>query len=150
MKKKQTKKQQKHPLTLHGLIGALSFWGTASRAFLFSILAAAVLIVALSEASTANEFDTQIMLVMYVVGAFLLLDFGYVMIARAYPLQKILDIGALLAADILLALLYIVPKVVVSQSVVLKTDPLVFALFVPIIVLSLRSLVGILIAPSRR
>lgn len=143
-------KQRKQPLTLHGLLAALSFWGTATRTLLFGVLWLAVVVVALSEATTAARFDMEIMTAIYVLGSYMLLDFGYVSIARAYPLVKQLDVAALVIAEVLLAALYIVPKVVVSQSVVLRVDPLVFAFFVPLVVLSLRMLVGILTSPAKR
>lgn len=150
MQKQRTKKSRKQPLTLHGLLGALSFWGTATRTMLFGVLWLAVAVVALSEATSAVWFDTEIMTAIYVLASYVLLDIGYVSIARAYPLMKQFDVLALIAAEVLLAALYIVPKVVVSQSVVLRADPLIFAFFVPVIVLSLRILVGLLVSPVRR
>lgn len=147
MTKKTT---QKHPLTLHELLVALSFWGTAVRALLFSFLAAAVFLVALTEAATPDAIDNEVMTLIYVVGSFLLLDFGYVMVARAYVLQKGLDVLALLVADILLALLYIAPKVVVSPDVVLKTSPLLYVVFIPIVAIGMRILLGILFGRKQR
>lgn len=142
MKKKSSKKTQ--PLTLHGLIGALSFWGTAVRTMLFAFLAAAVFLVALTEASSDAAVDREIILLIYVLGSFLLLDFGYVVVARAYTLQRALDLLVLFLADILLALLYIAPKLVVTADITVRTNPLIFVIFIPIIVLSGRMLVGML------
>lgn len=142
MTKKSTQKKQ--TLTLHSLLGALSFWGTAARIFLFGILAAAIFIVALSEAASESRIDSEILILIYVLGSFLLLDFGYVMIARTYTLQRGLDLLALFVADILLALLYIAPKLVVSSAVTVKTDPLIYIIFIPLVVLGLRTLLGML------
>lgn len=142
MTKKSTKKTP--TLTLHSLIGALSFWGTAVRTLLFAFLAAAVFIVALTEATTDAAVDSEILVLIYVLGSFLLLDFGYVLIARAYALQRAIDLLALFVADILLALLYIAPKLVVTSDISVRTNPLIFVIFIPIIVLSLRMLVGML------
>ena len=142
MTKKSTKNTQ--PLTLHGLIGALSFWGTAVRTLLFAFLAAAVFVVALSEATTDAAVDREILLLIYVLGSFLLLDFGYVLVARAYALQRALDLLVLFLADILLAVLYIAPKLVVTTDITVRTNPLIFVIFIPIIVLSGRMLVGML------
>lgn len=147
MKKKSSKKQT---LTLHSLIVALSFWGTAVRALLFSLLAAAVFVVALSETTTATAIDYEILVLIYVLGSFLLLDFGYVMIARAYRLRRAVDISMLLAADVILALLYIAPKVVVTSDLNARTDPLLFVIFVPLVILSLRMLLGILFGKLSR
>lgn len=142
MTKKPSKKTP--PLTLHALIGALSFWGTAVRAMLFAFLAAAIFIVALSEATTDAAVDGEILVLIYVLASFLLLDFGYVMIARAYALQRALDLLVLFVADVVLALLYIAPKLVVSSDITVRTNPLLFVVFIPIIVLSVRMLVGML------
>ena len=142
MTKKSTKKTP--TLTLHSLIGALSFWGTAVRTMLFTFLAAAVFVVALTEASTDAAVDSEILVLIYVLGSFLLLDFGYVLVARASTLQRAIDLLALFAADILLALLYIAPKLVVTNDISVRTNPLLFVIFIPIIVLSLRMLVGML------
>lgn len=147
MKKKSSKKQT---LTFHSLIVALSFWGTAVRALLFSLLAAAVFVVALSETTTATAIDYEILVLIYVLGSFLLLDFGYVMIARAYRLRRAVDISMLLAADVILALLYIAPKVVVTSDLNARTDPLLFVIFVPLVILSLRMLLGILFGKLSR
>lgn len=146
----KTSKKNKQTLTLHKLLGALSFWGTATRALLFSFLAAAVFVVALSEAATDAAVDSEIIVLIYVLGSFLLLDFGYVLIARAYALQRSLDLIALFAADILLAMLYIAPRLVVDSSVTVKTNPLLFVIFIPIITLGLRMLVGILFGGRQR
>lgn len=141
---------KKSTLTLHGLLGALSFWGTATRTFLFSFLAIAVLLVALTETNGASGADTQVMTFIYVIGCFVLLDFGYVLISRVYLLQKTLDVLALIAADIMVGLLYIVPKVVVDGGVAVKTDPLVYALFIPLVVLAMRALMGMLFGGRQR
>ena len=145
-----TKKTQKQSLTLHGLLVALSFWGTAVRALLFSFLAAAVFIVALTETASASGIDNEVMTLIYVMGSFLLLDFGYVMIARAYPLQRGLDVLALLVADIILTLLYVAPKLVVSSDVSLSVDPLIYVIFIPIVALGMRMLLGILFGGRQR
>lgn len=147
MTKKSTSKKQ--PLALHTLLGALSFWGTATRTFLFSFLAAAVFFAALTEANTPSRVDHEVMVLIYVMGSFLLLDFGYVTIARTYPLRRSLDVLALIAADIFLALLYIVPKVVVDSAIMLRTDPLIYVIFIPIVVLGIRALLGMLFGGRR-
>lgn len=142
MTKKPSKKTS--TLTLHGLIGALSFWGTAVRMMLFGFLAAAVFVVALSEATTEAMIDGEVLVLIYVLSSFLLLDFGYVLIARAYTLQRALDLLVLFVADILLALLYIAPKLVVTSDITVRTNPLLFVVFIPIIMLSIRTLLGML------
>lgn len=139
----------KQPLTLHHLLGAISFWGTATRALLFGFIAFVVFGIALSESTTAATVDTEVMVLIYVLMSFVLLDFGYVMVARSYPIQKALDVLALVTADIFLALLYVIPKIVVNPSSRLTVDPLTYIVFVPIVVLSLRMLLGFLIGGKR-
>ena len=129
---------------------ALSFWGTAVRTLLFSFLAGAIFLVALTESDSASAFDAEIMVLIYVVGSFLLLDFGYVTVARAYKLLQGLDMLALLAAELLIALLYIAPRLVVNPDVKLRADPLMFVIFVPLVLLSVRTLVGMLFGRRTR
>lgn len=141
---------KKRTLTFHELAGALSFWGTAVRTFLFGFLALAVFFAALSEASTAAAIDNEILNLIYVLGSYLLLDFGYVMVAKVYRLQgQALDMLALAAADLFIALLYIVPKLVVDSRISLPVDPLVYVAFIPIVVIALRALVGMLFGKHR-
>lgn len=147
MTKKASSK--KSTLTLHGLLGALSLWGTAARGFLFGFLALAVFVTALSETTSDVGIDIEVMVLVYVLGSFLLLDLGYVLISRAYLLQGTLDRLALYIADIFLATLYFVPNLVVSSRIQLTVDPLMFVVFVPIVVLSLRMLVGMLFGSKR-
>lgn len=146
MKKKTPAKK---PLYLHNLIVALSFWGTAVRTLLFSFLAVAVFAISLTEVGIAG-FDQEVMVLIYVLGSFLLLDFGYVMIARSYPLKPALDVVSLLLADIFLALLYIAPSVVVNSHVNLTVNPLAYVIFIPLVVLSLRMLTAFLYGGRQR
>jgi hypothetical protein len=146
---KQTAKKQKRPLTLHELVVALSFWGTAVRTLIFGFIAAAVFVAALSEITTSAAIDNEVQVLIYVLGSYLLLDFGYVTVARTYRLQSTLDIVALIAADIFLALLYIAPKIVVDSNIRLTADPLVYVIFVPLVVLGLRMLLGLLFGKRR-
>ena len=74
----------------------------------------------------------------------LLNGIGYVMIARAYTLQRALDLLVLFVADTLLALLYIAPKLIVTSDITVRTNPLLFVIFIPIIILSVRMLAGML------
>lgn len=148
--KKLAKKQSKQPLTLHYLLGAVSFWGTAVRSLLFTFVGASVLVLSLSEAGSATAYDNEIVSFLYVLASYFLLDTGYVIAARAYVLRRVAyDQIALLAADTFLALLYIVPRIV-DVRVSTKVDPLLYVIFVPIIVISLRMLVGLLFGKRSR
>lgn len=141
---KKSQKKYSTPLTLHGLLGALSFWGTATRTFLFSFLGLVIMLVALSEAQNTTQADTEFMLFIYAIGSFLVLDFGYVLVARTYQLNKALDVLVVWVSDILLSLIYIVPNIVVEKRINSDLEPLTFLIFVPIVVLSGRMLMGLL------
>lgn len=147
MKKKSTNKQ---PLTLHGLIISLSLWGTTVRTLLFGFVATAVLVVALSEVTSTSGVNDEIYKFIYVLASFLMLDIGYVAIARTYRIRRLFDIPALLASETLLAILYIAPKIVVSSDVSLRVDPLVYVLFIPLVVLLMRMLLGFLFGHRQR
>lgn len=148
MTKKQSAK--KRTLTLHELLGSLSFWGTATRTLLFAFLAAIVFVLALSEAVTYAAIDGEVVTLIYVLGSFVLLDFGYVLIARSYVLPKGLDLLALAIADTIVALLYIVPKIVVVPQDASVTNPLIYIVFIPIVCLSIRMLLGMLFGKRLR
>lgn len=149
MKKKPILKP-KSSITLHQLLVALSFWGTAVRALLFSFLAAAIFLVALTEARSASAVDAEVMVLIYVLCSFLLLDIGYVMVARVYHLQRGLDVLALLLAELLLTALYVAPKLVVNPDIKLDTNPLLYIVFIPLVALSMRALLGMLFASRSR
>lgn len=136
-------------LTLHQLIVDLSFWGTSVRMLLFAMVASVAFAFALSESATAIEVDRHIVQLIYTIGSFVLLDFGYVMVARAYPLVRWADIVTLLGLDIMVALMYVVPKVVVSQSFALREDPLVYVFFIAIGAIAARLLLGLLFSTSK-
>lgn len=142
-----------HSLTLHHLLVDLSFWGTSVRVLLFAVLAAVAFAFSVSEATTEAGVDRQIMLLIYALGSFLLLDFGYTLVARAYPLRRWFDVLVLLVLDGLLAMLYIVPKVVVARIAVGVVDPLVYVFFLAVGAVGARLLVGLLCstkAPKKR
>ncbi len=144
------KKVNKKPLTLHGLILSLSLWGSTVRTLLFGFIAAAVFVVALSEVTTSSGLSTEIYKFIYVVGSFLLLDVGYVAISRSYRMRRVFDLPALLFSEVIVALLYIAPKIVVTSSLALKVDPLLYVIFIPIVVLMIRMLLGFLFGQRQR
>lgn len=146
---KNRKPSPKPSLTLHHLLGALSFWGTATRALLFGFVALMVFAISLTEMTNASGVDGQTMILIYVFLSFVLLDFGYVMIARTYPMQRAFDMLALLSADIFLSLLYIVPSLVVNPGARVVVSPLTYVIFVPLVVLCIRMLLGFLFGGKR-
>lgn len=147
MAKKKTKKS---PLTLHGLLVALSYWGTATRLFLAAFVSLAVFAIALSETGGAvSAVSGEVITLIYVLGSILLLDFGYVMIARVLPLRRALDVLSLIVADFALLMLYAVPKVAVVPGVA-PVNPLGVAILLVLLALALRLLAGFLFSTKRK
>lgn len=147
MVKKKTSKNT--PLTLHGLLVALSYWGTSVRISLAAFVAVAVFAIALSETNgSTGAVSVEIITLIYALGSILLLDFGYVIIARALPLRRVLDVMSLLVADLCLLGIYAGPKLVVTTATTL-VNPVGVALLIAILVLALRLLMGFLFSAKR-
>ncbi len=146
----KAKKVQQKPLTLHSLIIALSYWGSAVRTMLFGFIATAIFIVGLSETNSSVGLNTEAFKFIYVMASFLLLDVGFVAIARTYRLRRLFDIPMLIISESLLALLYIAPKIVVTSDLDVTVDPLIYVLFIPIVVLLIRMLLGFLFGYRQR
>jgi hypothetical protein len=143
-----TKKQTPPHLLLHNLIVALSYWGSATRVLLISFLALAIITLRILEAQTSTSVPftesllTEGQLFVYTIGSFLILDIGYVIIARAYGFAKLYDIIALLALETILAVAYFLPYLaVVSEKFASVTQWIFLAV---LFILSVRLLVGIL------
>lgn len=140
-----TPKKQTKPihLTLHELIGALSFWGATVRFLLFVFLATVTLFVALSQ--TVDSYE-QIGMYIYILSAFLVFDVGYVMLARGLPLTRAYDIAVIIGFEIILAIAYVLPYfalVPASFSLVV-----IWSLLIVVGLLSVRALLGLLYSRS--
>jgi len=140
-----TKKTKQPRLTLHYLLGALSFWGTSVRVLLMAFLAAAVLVAQLIV--DPSLYAQQLQELIYIVGSFFVLDAGYVMLARSMPFRKLTDTTILLLVDLALALAYIVPSFahVPGLSWLAK-----WSILSVIFILSVRALTGLLMANSSK
>ncbi len=140
--------KKKSPLTLHGLLVALSYWGTSVRLFIVTFVTCAVFAIALSETSgRPSAVSGEVITLIYLLASVFVLDFGYVMAARALPMQRALDVMSLVAADLILLGLYVVPKVTVTTTVNL-VNPVGIVILIAILVLALRLLVGFLFSPK--
>jgi len=148
MAKKNTKKSS---LTLHSLLVALSYWGTATRLFLATFVSLVVFLIALSETDgSASSVSAEIMILIYALGSVFLLDAGYVMVAKALPLRRVLDVMGLVAAVLTILSFYAIPKVTVTTSAVALVNPVGIVLLFAILVLALRLLTGFLFSTKRR
>lgn len=145
------KKKTKTPtLTLHGLLGALSYWGTAARLLLIAFISLVVFLIALSEArGSVAAFSGEVIVLIYVLSSALLLDFGYVMVARVLPLRRMLDVASLMIADLTVLSFYAVPKVAVTTALS-PVNPVGVVLLFALLVLSLRLLSGFLFSTKRK
>lgn len=138
----------KHPLTLHELLGALSYWGTAVRLMIVAILMVAVYLMNITFDTTAAYVDGETIALIYALGTFFLFDFCYVLIARAQPIHhKTADRSSILLLDFMLMLFYLVPSLVVTSVSfeVFRYGVLVVAL----LALAIRILLGFLYSTKK-
>ena len=141
--------KKKAPLTLHSLLVALSYWGTSVRLFLVAFVSLAVFVIELSETDGSTGAVTgEIITLIYVLGSILLLDLGYVIIARGLPLQRVLDVMSLVVVDLGLLAISAGPKRVVTTAVTL-VNPVGIVMLIAILVLALRLLMGFLFSTKR-
>lgn len=140
---KQTKKQPR--LTLHQLLGALSFWGSATRLLLIAFLVIAIFILRITNLDTTLTWESQVTI--YILGSFALLDVGYVMLARAFPLKKTVDFLCLAALEILMAATYILPHIVNLRGLSWFSN---WLLLIALLALAVRGLLGLLFSGRKR
>lgn len=140
--------QKKSSLTLHGLLVALSYWGTSVRVFLAAFVSLAVFAIALSETTgSVSAVSGEAIILIYVLASILVLDFGYVMIARALPTRRALDVMSLILADLALLGLYAVPKIAVVSTAA-PQNPVGVVMLIAVLILALRLLIGFLFSPK--
>ena len=143
------KKKTKTTLTLHSLLVALSYWGTAVRTLLAAFVAVVVFAIALSETNgSASAVSAEAIVLIYALGSMFLLDAGYVIASRALPLRRALDATSLVIADLTVLCFYAVPKITVSSTLPL-TNPVGIVLLFAVLVLALRLLLGFLFSTKR-
>ena len=140
-------KRHEQPLTLHGLLGAVSYWGTGARIFLLTVIASLVFALNLMFNQSTDFVSSEIMMLVYTLGTLFVLDFCYVILARARPLNRRIDQLSLISTEFMLVLLYITPTVFIMPSnfEVLRYGALLLAFFV----LACRYLIGELGDASR-
>ncbi len=144
MTEKKSKKNTPSHLTVHGLLGSLSYWGTTARFMLVGVLIVFAFLLNLSGDSASQYIDTEIIFLIFGLGTLLMLDLGYVVAARALTLNKIVDRWAVMLGDLVLAAFFVVPSLVQigASGNKLRVIGLIAALFV----LAIRILVGLLFA----
>lgn len=145
MAKKTTKKSKNPRLTLHQLLGALSFWGSTTRLLLVGFLVMAIFVMRLIYLDNTLLWEAQV--VIYVLGSFAVLDIGYVMLARAFPLRKKLDVFCLLTLEILLAATYILPHLISVGGLSWFSN---WFILIVLLAVAVRGLLGLLFSTKKR
>lgn len=136
------KSTQPPHLLLHTLLGALSYWGTSVRILLIGfVLFIANLVTVLNSVETVS-FTVYAAQFAYIMGSLLLLDAGYVTIARALPIStetadKVLFLGFMASLGFVVVLPYFAP---VPQSVMVSIK---WVFIVTLFVLALRLVLGL-------
>jgi|GEM_PF-1441587 len=145
-----TEKKQKNStskLTVHGLLGSVSYWGTAARFLLVSVLIIFAFLANLSGDSASSYIDTEIIFLVFGLATLILLDGGYVTAARALPLNPVVDRWVVMMSDLALAALFVVPSLIIMGSDGNKIR--VISLIGALLVMSIRMLVGLLFAKRK-
>ena len=104
-------------LTLHELIGALSYWGTAARVMLGSVVMGVAYLMNVTFDRTPAFFETETMLLIFGLGALFVFDFCYVMVARAKNIRRpTTDRITVMLVDMLITILYLIPSLAVVTT----------------------------------
>lgn len=140
-------KPTREKLTAHGLLGALSYWGTTARMLLAAVIVGFAFAVNLTGGSGSLYIDTEIMFLIYGLATILILDMGYVVAARALPLNKMVDRWIVMLGDLLLAGFFVVPSIVIMSADGNKVR--IISLIVALLVVSLRALIGLLFSKRK-
>lgn len=145
MNKKKSTTKRSESITLHGLLGAVSYWGTATRFMLVSILVFVAFLanVAFVDVSSANYIIGEVQILIYALIILVTTDLLYVLVARSLPLEPKFDRWALIAADVVIASCFIAPSFLTIASAH-STGLRVMSPIVALLVVGMRILVGLL------
>lgn len=140
-------KQQPKPLTVHGLLGSLSYWGTAARMVLMTVLLGCAYLLNISVQTTWQAVDLETMMLIYGLGTIVVLDAGYVMAARALKLNAVFDRWVVMMSGLLIAAFFVIPSLffVDVNALRLRVLSLVFTL----LIVSIRILLGFILAKRK-
>ena len=147
MKKKTNLKTDLPKLTVHGLLGSLSYWGTTARFILVSIFIVFAFVVNLARDNSASFVENEILFLIFGLATLLLLDLGYVVAARNLPLHIVLDRWVVMMSDLALAAFFVVPSIVQISADGNKVR--IISLIAALLVVSIRALVGLLFAKRK-
>lgn len=139
------KKLQKPPhLQLHKLIVAMSYWGATVRSMLLGFMLLVALGLGFVSGVAWTDYAGRFI---YTAGFYLLLDAGYVTVARLFPLKEVGDTFFMLSVLLAVGIAIVLPYFMVG----LWGDRLLVWLpAAVVIVLALRTGVGLLANNHRR
>lgn len=141
--KNKKKTATKQPLTAHGLLGSLSYWGTAARMVLVGLFVVFAYLVNVSVGTGGSQYvDGETMIMIYGLTTLIILDAGYVMVARSLTLNSRVDRWLLLLADLAVASFFVIPSFVDLGNY--STRMRLVSLIVVLLILAVRSLLGLL------
>lgn len=140
-------------ITLHRLIGQLTYLGASARLLLIATLALAVYGAQILEAALSGYAINGAVLggiqsLFYVIGTFFVLEVGYLLIAKTYKMVSGFDKLVLFGADILLAAIYFTPYLVYLSPA--KAGLSQFIIVPALAVLAGRLLIGLLYGSTAR
>lgn len=149
MVKKNVKTSEKSSLTVHGLLGSLSYWGTMARMVLVSVFVVFAYILNISMGSPDWRYiDGETLFMIYGLATLVVLDAGYVMAARSLVLDKVFDRWFVLLADLFIAGFFVVPSLMPLGAYSNRVR--IMSLIVVLLVLSVRILIGLLYAKRKK
>lgn len=131
-------------LSLHTLLVALSYWGTAVRVMLFGFVLFVATALAIMNGGSMADHSVRFIYLMFIL---LCLDAGYVTVARALPVSEIFDRAVLLMAFLVMALVAILPYFVVMSNPSSSTSR--WLLLPVLLLLAIRLVVGMVYNPKK-
>lgn len=134
-------------LTAHGLLGSLSYWGTAARMVLVVVLLGIAYGLNISVQTDWQAVDAETVLLIYGLGTIVMLDAGYVMAARSLKLHPVVDRWVVTMSDLLIAAVFVAPSFFYVG--IYGTQLRLLSFIVALLVVSIRILVGLLFAKRK-
>lgn len=129
-------------LQLHTLLGALSYWGTAVRILLIGFVLLVANVLSFADSANTTAWTTYGAQFIYVMGSLLLLDTGYVTIARTLPIStETIDRVSFLVLLSALGFMVVLPYFAAVPNSVMVSIKWVF--LVTLFVLALRLVLGL-------
>ena len=143
-----TKNAQPH-LLLHNLIGALSYWGTTVRVLLIGFVLGFAVLVHVVESATLPTAESYVLSYLYIMSCLLLLDAGYVTMARTQPLKpRMLDELVLWVSLVVLSVVAVAPYfIIVTTDLFYSLSTWLF--LVVLFILALRLVLGMIVASEK-